>query len=314
MSEKISKQLIDSKRLFYFYHVSQMGSFSKAEPLVRAPQPVSSRHVHKLEEELGVLLLERHGRGVRMTRFGEILSRRAETILSEMEEALAEIDAARRQPAGQVRIAATATVMSIYLPEIVCRFTKEHPEIELTAIQASTGEVYNHLVAGKVDIGIVLEAPNKAKFEVEALLVEPMMLVAARSHPLAQRTAINRRSLGSASLVLPASAHGLRRLIDDYAAGGDITLQPHLQIDSIPLIRAIVERGEHATILPLSTCNIEFVRDKVAILPIQPSLSRTLFASYLREGRRSAYVDQLMKHVRDVFRETTAQAEADAAA
>lgn len=305
MNDTVTKQLIDSKRMFYFYHVAQAGSFSKAESAVQAPQPVISRQVHKLEEELGVQLLERHGRGVRMTRFGEILLRRAEAILGEMEEAVAELDAARRRPAGQVRIAATATMMSIHMPEVVTRFTKEFPDIELTAVQASTGEVYNQLVAGKVDIGLVLAAPNKSRFEVEELLVEPMMVAVSRTNPFAERTVVTRRSLASVGLVLPASAHGLRQLIDEYAAAGEIALEPHLQIDSIPLIRAIVERGDYATILPLSTCNIEFDAEKVAILPIQPALMRTLSAAYLREGRRSAYVDQLMKHVRAVFSEVS---------
>ena len=309
MSDLIAKQVLDSKRLYFFFHVAREQSFSRAADIVRVPQPVISRHVHKLEEEIGVQLLERHGRGVRMTRFGEILYRRAETILDEMEETLAEIDSAQRRPAGQVKVAATATVMSLYMPEVVSRFTHKYPEVEFTATQASTGEVYNLLVTGKVDVGIVLEAPSRAKFEVEPLLDEPMMLVVAKSHPLAERAVITRRMLATASLMLPASAHGLRQIIDDYAAEGDIVLQPHLQIDSIPLIRAVVEQGEHATILPLSTCNLEFDRKLTAILPIQPAFSRTLSAAYLREGRRSDYIDQLMRHIREVFRETSQKAE-----
>ena len=309
MGVLIAKQVLDSKRLYFFYYVAREKSFSRAADLVRVPQPVISRHVHKLEEEVGVQLLERHGRGVRMTRFGEILFRRAESILDEMEQTLAELDSAQRQPAGMVRIAATATVMSLYMPEVVSRFTHGYPEVELTATQASTGEVYNLLVAGKVDVGIVLDAPSRAKFEVEPLLDEPMMLVVAKSHPLADQAVIPRRLLASASLMLPASAHGLRQIIDDYAAEEGIQLQPHLQIDSIPLIRAVVERGEHAAILPLSTCNLEFDRQTTAILPIQPSFSRTLSAAYLRDGRRSEYVDQLMRHVREVFRETVQGAE-----
>jgi DNA-binding transcriptional LysR family regulator len=312
VSDLVAKQLLDSKRLFFFYHVAREQSFSRAADAVRAPQPVISRHVHKLEDEIGVQLLERHGRGVRMTRFGEILFRRAEAILGEMEEALTEIDSAQRQPTGRVRIAATATVMSLYMPEVVSRFTHNYPEVEFTATQASTGEVYNLLVTGKVDVGIVLEEPNKAKFEVEPLLDEPMMLVVAKSNSLSERRVISRRMLANANLLLPASAHGLRQIIDDYAAEGGITLQPHLQIDSLPLIRAVIQRGEHATILPLSTCNLEFDRKDTAVLPIQPTFSRTLSAAYLREGQRSAYIDQLMRHVREVFRETSQGAEAAA--
>jgi LysR family nitrogen assimilation transcriptional regulator len=300
MSDKLTQKIIDSRRLFYFYHVAQSGSFSRAEAPTSAPQPIISRHISKLEEELGVQLLERHGRGVTTTRYGEILLRRAETILWEMAEIIEELDAARRRPAGQVSIAASATIMSIYMPAIVNAFIVENPEVELTAIQTSTGEVYSQLLAGKVDIGIVLEMPNKTKFKSLPLSVEPMMLVVARNHPLANQKTVSRHALGSIELVLPASSHGLRNVIDKYARKGSVRLAPQLQIDSVPLIRAVVSDGRFATILPKSTSESEFSSD-FAMLRINPSLNRTVYAAFARESRRLDHVTKLLKHVMAVF-------------
>jgi hypothetical protein len=71
LAEVSSKSIIDSRQLLYFYHVAKNGSFSRAEGALDAPQPVISRHIAKLEDELGLLLLDRNGRGVTLTPFGD---------------------------------------------------------------------------------------------------------------------------------------------------------------------------------------------------------------------------------------------------
>jgi DNA-binding transcriptional LysR family regulator len=302
MTEKLNDQIIDSRRLFYFYHVAQAGSFSRAQATASAPQPIISRHISKLEEDLGLQLLERHGRGVSLTPFGEILQRRAEVILNEMNETLAELDTASRQPVGQVAIAASATMMSVYMPEIVTRFIADNPEIELTAVQASTGEVYSQLIGGKVDVGIVHEIPNKAKFETEPLSQDAMAVVVSRTHALAGEHSISRAALQNVDLVLPAASHGLRAIINQYAAAGQLRMTPKLQIDSIPLIRAIVAKGRYVTILPVSTAEYEF-DDSFAVIPVKPVLSRTIYAAYSKESRRLDLIERLMTHIRAVFSE-----------
>ena len=305
MSDVLGRNIIDARRLFYFYHVALSGSLSRAESAVNAPQPVISRHINKLEEELGVQLLNRNGRGVTLTRFGEILFRRAEGILDGMAGAIEELDLARRQPAGQVRIAAPATVMSIYMPEVIRRFVAELPDVEMVAIQALTGEIYGQLLADKIDVGVILQAPNKARFEAFPLLVEPMMCAVARQHPLAGLTSVSRADIAANRLVIPSLAHGLRELIDAYMAEGGLTVTAHLQIDSVPLIREIVSQGEFATLLPESTCELEFDAARFAVLAIEPTLTRSLYAAHVRE-RDQPYVQVLMRHLRDVFVEKLA--------
>ena len=309
MSDASGRLVIDSRRLLYFYHVAKNRSISRAEAALSAPQPVISRHIHKLEEELGFQLLDRNGRGVTLTPFGEILYRRAETILRDMASTLEELDVARRQPAGQVRIAAPATVMSLYMPEVIRRFMAELPDVELVAIQALTGEIYGKLVSDEVDIGLLQQVPNKAKFDVHELLVEPMVCIVAEGHPLAGRASISRRELAEHRLVVPSMAHGLRELINAYMASEQLSVTAHLQVDSVPLMREIVGQGQLGTILPLSTCRLEFDRKRFVLLEIVPEFTRSLYAAYLREARRGPYVDVLTRHLIDVFREKAAKLE-----
>lgn len=303
MSEASSRATIDSRRLLYFYHVATRGSFSQAEGVLGAPQPVISRQIAKLEQELGLQLLERNGRGVTITRCGEILLRHAETILEGMKQAGEELDLARRAPTGQVRIAAPATFMTIYMPEVLRRFMAEFPHVELVAIQALTGEIYEKLLEDKVDIGIVLTVPNKSKFEVHELLVESMVGIVARSHPLATSKQITRALLAQQRLVVPSSAQGLRDLINTYMAGNGPHFTPHLQIDSVPLIRELVRQGDLATILPQSTAALEFKSTEFAILPLRPNLKRSLFAAHPKAAADDQYIRAMIHHILEVVRD-----------
>jgi LysR family nitrogen assimilation transcriptional regulator len=306
MSDPLAQQVIDSRRLLYFYHVAKNGGFSRAEAAVSAPQPVISRHINKLEEELGVQLLDRHGRGVTLTQFGEILFRRAEVILEEMASTITELDNARRQPIGQVSIAGPATMMSLYMPEIIKRFRAELPDVELIALQALSGEIYNQLVSGKVDVAILMQIPNKARFGAQELTTEPLVAIAGRGHPLAQNKSITRAELGTERMVLPSLQHGLRALINQYFGEENLSPTAHLQIDSVPLIKAVVADGELLTILPQSTARLEFPANKYSIIRITPSFTRSLYAAYPQEGRRASHIKVLVKHVKQVFKEKTA--------
>lgn len=306
MAEITGLPVLDSRRLLYFYHAAKLGSISLAQAVLNAPQPVISRHINKLEEEIGLQLLDRNGRGVTMTRFGEILFRRAETILQTMEEAIEELELARRQPTGQVRIAAPATFMTLFMPEIIRRFMSEFPDVELVAAQALTGEIYEKLITDKVDIGIVLNIPNRAKFDVHELLVEPMVCIVGKDHLLAGEKSITRKILAEHRLVVPSSALGLRQLIDNYMSAGGITIIAHLQIDSVPLIREVVAQGQLATMLPQSTCRLEFDSSKFTAIELVPTLTRTLYAAAPKDSRRDPYVSALMCHIVDVFREGAA--------
>ena len=303
MAETSGLPVFDSRRLLYFYHSAKLGSISLAQAVLNAPQPVISRHINKLEEEIGLQLLDRNGRGVTMTRFGEILFRRAETILQTMEDAIEELELARRQPTGQVRIAAPATFMALFMPEIIRRFMSGLPDVELVATQALTGEIYEKLITDKVDIGIVLNVPNRAKFDVHELLVEPMVCIVGKDHPLAGEQSITRKLLAEYRLVVPSLALGLRQLIDNYMSAGGISVIAHLQIDSVPLIREVVAQGQLATMLPQSTCRLEFDASKFTAIELVPALNRTLYAASPKDSRRGKYVSVLMRHIVDVFAE-----------
>jgi DNA-binding transcriptional LysR family regulator len=310
MRDLLSRLTMDSRRLLYFYHVAKNGSFSRAEAAVQAPQPVISRHIQKLEEELGVQLLDRNGRGVTLTRIGELLYDRTEPILRAMEEAIAEIDLAKRSPGGMIRIAAPATVMTLYMPEAIKRFRRDKPDVELIAIQALTGEVYEKLVSNRVDLGLVQEVLNPSRFEAHPLLAEPMVCAVSKDHALASKRSISRKKLADFDMVLPSHTHGLRELIDKYFAEDDLRAVTPLQVDSVPLIREIVAGGEQVTILPQSTCMLEFDAERFSFVTLVPAFTRSLYVAHARDLASNSECLLFRKHLQDVVNEKLVEAHA----
>lgn len=291
-----------------------MRSFSAAEAIVDIAQPAISRQIQQLEADLGVQLLERNGRGVSLTQFGEVLYKKATVILDEMSATLEEIENARRRPVGQISIAASAGIMANYMPDIIRRFVSSFPEIGLTAIQASTGEVYDHLASGQVDVAIILHAPNSHKLLLQKLAVEPLFVVASRQHPIAAEEFVTRERLAELDMVLPSSPHGMRGVIDQYCAEGGIELAPKLHLDSVPLIKAVVQQGRFCGLLPKLNCDTDLDLQQFVAIPLKPVLARTLYVASLRDRAELPFVKALIRDVVAAFRETSIKAPPAAAA
>jgi len=298
-----TKEIIDSKRLQVFYHVARLGSLSRAEAVLFIAQPAISRSLSRLEEDLGVKLLERHGRGVTVTKYGEILYQQAEVILQEMEETIQKLDRAKRKPSRKVSISASAIVMSQFMPEILNRMIAHDPTTEVVAVQSPSGEVYDALVSGHVDVAIVMQVPNKKKFYVKKLLEEQMVMIAAKSHDVASVDVVKRNMLPTLPVILPAAPNGMRRIIDDYAKDGGVEIAPNLQIDSVPLIKTMLSKGDYCAIMPQTSYDMEFDNDEFVGLPLQPALGRTLYAASHKGVSDEEHVSALLDIISQVFSE-----------
>jgi DNA-binding transcriptional LysR family regulator len=297
------RNVIDSRRLLYFHHVARMGSFSAAEAILGIAQPALSRQIQQLETDLGAKLLERNGRGVSLTQYGLILQKQALAILGEMSNALEQLETARRRPTGQISIAAPAGIMSNFMPDILRKYVASFPEIQVTATQASTGEVYELLASGVADVAIIVEPRATQKMNCQRLMVEPLRLVARRDHEIGKSDFVERKQLAELKLMLPGSPHGMREYIHRYAEEGGIQLNCNLFIDSVPLQKALMLDGGVCTFLPKSTCDTDLDPAKFVWRPLKPNLTRTLYVASLQVRSGSPFVKALIREVLAVFRD-----------
>ncbi len=294
--------LIDSRRLLYFYHVAKAGRFTVAEATLNVAQSALSRQLQQLEEDLGVRLFDRTGHGVRLTQFGHILLKHAETILQGMASTIDEIDEARHQPQVNVGIAAPPSFMSTYMADVILAFNEMRPEARIRSVEASTGGVYTLLANEEVDLAIVLESVNRAKLTLRKLIKETLYVMAAPDHPIAQQEFVSRRQLKDLSLVLPASLYGSRAILSQYLEAAGMQLRSQFEVDSLPLMRQLLLRRPVCTILPAITCQEELEKGTLIARPLRPALTRTLYIASLKDRPISdsmrVVIDSIIKVVK----------------
>ena len=303
IAEISTRNLLDSRRLFYFFHVARLGSLSTAEAVLGVVQSALSRQIQQLETDVGDQLLGRTGRGVTLTAAGDLLYKQAETILQEMASTVGLLERAKREPgAGLVTIASPPSFSNVYMPEVVQSFVKKFPDVRLVAYEASTGQVYDYLAAGQVDLAIVLHESVSQKLTTQKLVVEPLMLIAGKHHAVASAKVIPRERLAQLELVLPVASHGSRALIESYCEEAGIQLDPKLRLDSLGMVKAVLRDSNYCTILPLVACAREVADGELVAIPLMPALKRTVYLAKLRDRPDTPYLAAMAREIASVVR------------
>lgn len=176
--------IVDLNRLRVLAAVAREGSVTRAAEALHYSQPAISHHLGRLETELGIPLLQRAGRGVRLTEAGRILAERADEILGRVRSAQAEVAAYAGLRAGRVRLATFPSALATVVPRVAARLLASHPELELALTECEPPEAIAALRNGDVDVALVFEhdepRPSGADMTATALFDEPIYLVTPR--------------------------------------------------------------------------------------------------------------------------------------
>ncbi len=207
---------MELKQLDYFLGIAESGSFSKAAIRLSVAQPILSRQIKLLEAELGVELLYRNGRGVVVSEAGKVLETYARSVAGLIEKAQSEIGSLKAEPRGRVAIAMPPSIGWMLTGPLVVRCREAFPQILLHLAEGFSGHVAEWLSTGRIDIGVVYQAPRLSTLQTEPLLSDELILLGAVDDPagLGGDRAPTKR-LAEIPVILPARPHGLRVLIDN---------------------------------------------------------------------------------------------------
>nr|BFE86901.1 hypothetical protein GCM10020093_095020 [Planobispora longispora] len=173
--------MLDIVRLRVLAAVARQGSVTKAARELHYSQPSVSHHLAKLEAETGAKLVQRAGRGIRLTEAGRLLADRAIEIVGRVDSATAELSAHVGLRAGRVRLAAFPSALGTFAPEAAALLTREHPALELGLTETEPPEALRMLRAGYVDVAVIFRyddtAPEDNGIRLVHLLDDPSYLV-----------------------------------------------------------------------------------------------------------------------------------------
>ncbi|MFD0313608.1 LysR family transcriptional regulator [Streptomyces flavalbus] len=171
--------MLDILRLRVLAAVAAHGSVTKAARQLNYSQPAVSHHLARLEAETGARLVQRVGRGIRLTPEGEHLARRAAEIVGRLDTAAEELSAMVGLRTGRVRVAGFQSALAALVPHAVGVLRRAHPGVELHLVEAHPRVALDHLRAGQVDVAVVFRYDDPPPDDIRAtpLFDDPMYLL-----------------------------------------------------------------------------------------------------------------------------------------
>lgn len=280
--------VLDLRALRYFVRVAEMKSISRAATSLYVAQPAISRQIKKLEEHIGVPLLVRSGRGVDLTDAGVLLETRARAVLAHLAEIQDEVSDCVDEPRGVVSLAVTPAAGRILVPPLMLQMRTRFPRVSLKIIESFTSVIHEALRAKRYHIGVLHDPDDAQHLTTEALLYERLFVVGPASEETELPNSYSAQLLEELPLILPMAPNQLRILADSIAAAYQLKLNIVAEVDSIPIMKSLVENGYGKTLLSFGSVHDEVTRGVLTATPIhQPEIQRKLVIAWNVDQRLS---------------------------
>lgn len=293
---------MELSQLRYLVALAEELHFTRAAAREHIAQPALSQQIRRLEEEVGLALVERTTRRVSITDAGELLVARARRMLAELEAANAELGALRGVQSGHVVVGTMHTMGPIDVALVLAEFHNRHPGIELTVRENDSEELAEMLRVDELDLAFlsVTDRMESHGLGLHQLVSEELVVVLPPSHGLAGRARIRMTDLADELFISYRPGARLRELL--VAAGAQAGFEPHVTLESNESrrIRRLVSRGMGVAILPRSDAVDPGAEVAVAAL-VEPALARDITLAW-REGRRHPpAVSEFIELARDTY-------------
>jgi DNA-binding transcriptional LysR family regulator len=282
---------VDLRQLEIFAKVAEFGSFSRAAESLDLTQPTVSEHIRALEDELGVRLLDRLGRGAAVTPAGQLLLSHAERMLALAREARQAIDRFQGRMSGNLLVGASSIPGEYVLPALMGRFRDKYPDITVTLLIGDSQAVIEWVADGRVELGVVGNRLARRGVEYRELMPDDVVVVVPAGHAWAGRAQVTLEELGAEPMIVRERGSGTRAALEQALAeaGADLgAFRIVAEMGSTQAIKQAVRAG-----LGVSVMSRRAVEDecrsgqawglKVADLP----LSRSFHVATHRDRSRS---------------------------
>jgi DNA-binding transcriptional LysR family regulator len=268
---------MELRQLRYFLRVADFKSFSRAATAVRVAQPALSRQIRKLEEEIGVALFFRDGRGAVLTEQGQQYYQKVSEILRQLDRAAAEVQADGDTPTGEVTLGVPAQLGPRFVAQIVHAFRDRYPTARIRVADGCNFQIAEWLQSSRVDVGFVYDPHTYANIPVKAMVEEALYLVGPHASRHTTQETIPFRLVAKLPLILPNLGNTLRGRVERAAADIGVTAKFEMDIDSLPSIKQLVIEGAGYTVLPYAAVHEEVQRGLLTTTRIvEPDFYRPL--------------------------------------
>ena len=284
------------QQLQYFKVISQTKNFTTASNILSITQPALSKAISKLEEELDVQLFEREGRNIKITKYGEVFLKYAESALNDIEKGIEKIHDMKTNNDNIISIASTYCIGATFIPFLISNFINSHIQTRFNFNNQSTEEIFKDLKYERVDLGFFDSIEKIDKYsEIETILVkkEEYVLIVPKNHHLANREEVELKELKDEYFIAYNDRNNEKKI--SYSELIGYTPKIAVEPTEATMLASLVAAGAGIAII-LNTPMIN--TNKLSIIKIKDYIGRkNIYMGWNRNAYYSKTIEEFKKYV-----------------
>ena len=268
---------MELRQLRYFIEVAERQHVTEAAENLNVAQSAVSYQITKLEEELGVKLLERVGRNIKVTQIGHVFLQYAKKSLKTLEEGKEKVDEYLDPQAGIIKIGYPTSLARYWLPNVISAYKKDVPNVNFHLRQGSYANLIDAVKNGEIDLAFLGPVPTRdSELIAKTLFIENIVALLPDNHPLAEQKSLYLNDLGTDPFVLFPSGYVLRNIAVEICHQAGFEPSIASEGEDMDALKGLVSAGIGVSLLPESTFYDSIPRFTVKI-PIEvPKAVRTV--------------------------------------
>lgn len=261
-------ELLDSRQLRAFQELARNGSFTAAARALNLTQSAVSHSIKALERSLEIVLFERLGKTVRLTRAGEALLPHADRILSRMMRAQDELKQLERPGHGRLRIGATVTISQYVLPSVLRELRESFPAFDIAVTTDDSRGLMSLVETGEIDVAVALETSFSDSLKREPLFEDQIQMALSPMHPLASKGKIKADDILDESFIFYNQSSETFRVLEHESLNSGIRLKTAMQVGSMAAIKEMAKIGMGIGLLSPWVAEQEIAQGSLVFRPL----------------------------------------------
>lgn len=254
------------QQLHYFSTLAKIQHMTRAAEELSISQPALSRSIARLEEELGVPLFDRHGRGIYLNHFGQSFLKRVKTMRLEYDRAILELQELNNPDYGMISLGFLHTLGTNVVPDLLRDFGKRFPHVHFKLTQNYSYDQLKLLQAGELDVCLLAAIDTEPPVVWQELWRDELFIMVPSDHPLAERTSVTLHDVADEPFIHLKEGYALRKNVE--RCFGECGITPHwaYELDEVSTIAGFVAAGLGITLLPHDD---NYNPERVVLLPVK---------------------------------------------
>ena len=258
---------IESLKLFC--DLAETASFTKAAKINGVTQSAVSQQISSLETKFDAVLIERSKKKFSLTKEGNTLYKYSKQILQTYDELRHKIQEIQNVVTGSIKVVTIYSIGLHELPPYLKKFLKKHPTVNVSVEYRRATQLYEDIVTGMADIGLVAYPQKDPRLQVTSLAEDMLVLICHPDHPLAQQPKVKLSEIASHKFIAFEPDIPTRRAIDKILRDRNVEVDHAMEFDNIETVKRAVEIDAGISIVPRSPVAQEVAKKTIAMIEIE---------------------------------------------